>query len=401
MSKKPYKSPTPHREDYSDKNTKSNRQLLLDEINKDGESPKFSDAEIEDKVKQAIEDWEDPTSAFDEFDSLDDEFDSTDYNIYDTPTMDDSPSDFDAQSLTNDDEININPILDKTIEINDDIQYEYDPNRSYFFIYGPNSVGKTVIIGSIYEYLNTKRSLKGDKISNINGNTLPHEILGNQLLNEFIEKRLNNSFPKGTFSVQTEYPIPRHLNFKFSSANPKKPEFEFCFMDMSGEDLSKINFNSEKKLPPSIKTYIEDVPKENLCFFYVIDPTFLSADKIKQNQIFTAFIQMIDTYNHDDTPIMLLVSKWDAVQGYKDEAEYLENEFPSIWAATHQAGRNFTVGSFSIGEVIDKQIKKYDLSYAEKVFKWMYKTQTGKDLDDTVKNKPNNWLSRILEKYLS
>src|SRR5690606_9511283 len=108
----PYKSPTPHREDYSDKNTKSNRQLLLDEINKDGESPKFSDAEIEDKVKQAIEDWEDPTSAFDEFDS-------TDYKIYDTPTMDDPPSDFDAQPLENhdesfDDEININPILDKT-----------------------------------------------------------------------------------------------------------------------------------------------------------------------------------------------------------------------------------------------------------------------------------------------
>lgn len=325
--------------------------------------------------------------------------DDTGDSIIDDP-LTELPWDFDEEDKS--EKVNPNPILyDDDID-EKDITYEYAPERSYFFVFGPSAVGKTVIIGSIFRYLKQVRGVLGDKLMNINKGKELHEIRGNQLLNELTETNIENKFPRGTAIVTALHSIPRHINFKFTPARHKKPEFEFCFMDMAGEDLAKIDFsNKGGKLPLSIRTYVEDLPKENLCFIYVIDPLFEAAKKIEQTQLFEAFIHLIDNNNHDDTPILLLVSKWDTVKEYDDVTDYLKNEFEDIWGYVNQVGRKFSLAEFSIGSVTNQNttIATYNPEYPERVFKWMYKTQTGVDLEDKTKGGSDNWLTRLINKF--
>jgi|SRR5690554_1813123 len=280
------------------------------------------------------------------------------------------------------------------------VDYEYFPNRSYIFLFGPSSVGKTVIIGSIYEYLNTQRGGQyGDTLSNLNRNEVPYEKQGSQLLNQFIQRSNENKFPDGTAIAAAENTgIPKHINFKLSPADGRKPNFEFCFMDMAGEDLAKIDFNSNRPLPDSIRTYIEDVEKNNVCFIYIIDPAEETKSKIEQIQLFNAFINLIDSNEHNETPILLLVSKWDLVNEYKQVEDYLKNEFSQIWGMINQAGRSFDYAEFSIGKVIGNTIEEYDYSYSERVFNWVYKNQIGVSLIEQPKEE--GWLIRFFRKYL-
>lgn len=282
-----------------------------------------------------------------------------------------------------------------------DVDYEYFPDRSYFFIYGPSGAGKTVIIGSIYEYLSTYRSADyGDTLTNLNRGEIPYEKAGNQLLNQFIQRSEEQEFPNRTATALSEKGnIPKHLNFKFEPADENKPVFPFCFMDMAGEDLEYIDFDSNRPLPKSIRTYVEDVPKENLCFIYVLDPMEDRKNKTQQTQLFNAFINLIDKNNHRETPVLLLVSKWDAVKDYEDVELYLKEKHRKIWGVIQQAKRNFTFAEFSIGDVDEnKKIKKFDPSYPERVFKWMYQNQMGISLSEPVKTSNVFW--GWIKKYL-
>lgn len=286
------------------------------------------------------------------------------------------------------------PIPPSYSDENLDVDYEYFPDRSYFFIYGPSGAGKTVIIGSIYEYLNTYRSADfRDTLTNLNRGEIPYERAGNQLLNQFIQRSEEQEFPNRTATTLSERGnIPKHLNFKFEPADPKKPDFPFCFMDMAGEDLEKIDFNSNRPLPKSIRTYVEDVPKKNLCFIYVLDPMEDRKNKTEQTQLFNAFINLIDQNNHRKTPVLLLVSKWDAVDEYDDVELYLKDKHKKIWGVIQQAGRNFTFAEFSIGEVDEnKKIKKYDPIYPERVFKWMYENQMDISLSEPIESTNGFW----------
>lgn len=291
---------------------------------------------------------------------------------------------------------------EEQLDISDiDIDYEYFPDRSYFFIYGPSGAGKTVIIGSIYEYLSTYRSADfGDTLSNLNREEIPYEKAGNQLLNQFIQRSEEQEFPNRTATALSEKGnIPKHLNFKFEPADEDKPVFPFCFMDMAGEDLENIDFDSNRPLPKSIRTYIEDVPKENLCFIYVLDPMEDRKNKTQQTQLFNAFINLLDNNNHRETPVLLLVSKWDAVDGYDDVELYLKENHRKIWGVIQQARRNFSFAEFSIGDVDEnKRIMKYDPSYPERVFSWMYQNQMGISLSETDENTNGFW--SWLKKYL-
>src|SRR5690554_6012567 len=142
------------------------------------------------------------------------------------------------------------------------IDYTYDENRSYFFVFGPSYTGKTAFLLSLYRYLKIKRI--GDSFKNINDPSKSHERIGNILIRQFDEYGNTGDFPPGTTKLAgTDSELPIHLNYKFNP-NPqlKKPGFEFCLMDLAGEDLAKIDFESKESLPDSIRTYFEDLPNK-------------------------------------------------------------------------------------------------------------------------------------------
>lgn len=336
---------------------------------------------------------------------------------YDDPTIFDEEINFPEIDLDDD----TDPFLDEasleieepedpnintpSSQISDDFSYDfhYHQDRSYFFIFGPSTSGKTVIISSIIRYLKSYRNRKhGDTLKNINNDELEHEKEGNRLWKELTETNINNEFPKGTSVVgASRTPIPRHLNLHFIPSNGL-PDFKFCFMDMAGEDLSKIDYDSYKTLPKGIKTYIEDVENKNLCFIYVLNPDTDLQSKANKVSLFEAFIDLLDKNGHTNTPLLLLVSKWDKIKNnYTCVDEYLENEFDSIWGRTHEKVRDITIAEFSIGEVdsSNKNLIKYDPSYAERVFNWMYKNQMGHNLDGKTDAKPMSFLEKILKHF--
>lgn len=284
--------------------------------------------------------------------------------------------------------------------------YEFDPERSYVFIFGPSSVGKTVIIGSILKYLKSYRSTEfGDTLKNINNKNVIHEKEGNILWRDLTKAINENKFPSGTGTIDSttnfrNNPAPRHLNLHYLPAK-NIPDFKFCFLDMAGEDLSKLDYEASKPLPESIETYLEDVPKQNMCFIFVIDPQFTAASKSEQIVLFDAFIETLDSNDHTSTPLLILVSKWDTIkEQYKDVEEYLKTEFEDVWGTVNQLNRAISFAEFSIGIVNVEENKpiSYDPSYPERVFNWLYKTQTGTSLiEEENEEKKGSWISEFLK----
>jgi hypothetical protein len=169
-------------------------------------------------------------------------------------------------------------------------------------------------------------------------------------------------------------------------------------MDMAGEDLRKVDYESKNPLPSSIRTYIEDVPKQNMCFIYVLDPLCESLKKSQQTALFEAFIDNLDSNDHTSTPLLIVVSKWDTISSnYSDIDNFLELEYEDIWGYSHQANRKIAILEYSIGEVKDNKPVGFNHTYPERLFNWFYNNQTGYDLNaagkEPEKSKSKNLLS--------
>jgi GTPase SAR1 family protein len=288
----------------------------------------------------------------------------------------------------------ITPVVDNVIE--------YHPDRSYFFIFGQGASGKTVLISSILYFLNTIRSIEyRDTLKNLNNPDLKHEQEGNKLWKELSQTIFTKKFPRGTTTVQNQNPIPRHINAHFKPSS-NSPEFKFCLMDMAGEDLEKVDYDSTQSLPSSIVTYIKELPKENMCFIYVLNPDDQYFSNEKKLGLFQAFINTLDANEHTNTPLLLLVTKWDTIKDkYANAEDFVKKEFSPIWGTLNQNERKITIGKFSIGEVIGDNptatnFENFDSTYPERVFKWMYKTQIGINLDNETE-KEKSFFEKILD----
>ena len=258
---------------------------------------------------------------------------------------------------------------------------------------------------SLYNYMSTKTN--GDSLKNLNNSKIPHENRGNQLINEFTKGSIEGEFPEGTRGIDAEKvqhktDAPKHLNFGFTpKSNSGNQAFEFCFMDMAGEDLIKIDFDNNMQLPESIRTYIEDLDKNNLRFIYIIDPAEATATREKQNKVFDAFINLVDQNDKTEVPVLVVISKWDTVDNYTNSKEFLQKKYKKVWGVANHEIRNFSFMEFSIGKVENSKIIEYDSSFPERLFKWIYKQHTGKDFqNDIVKGtKKSGWFKEFINKY--
>lgn len=289
------------------------------------------------------------------------------------------------------------PGLDKR-----EYELNYHNDRSYLFIFGPASSGKTVIISSILYYLRNTRSIQnGDTLKNLNDSNLKHEKEGNKLWKELSTTIFENKFPKGTMGVKLDNPFPRHINAHFLPSEKNNSDFKFCFMDMSGEDLEKVDHDSEHKLPESIRIYVEQMPKNNICFLYTLDPRSDRYSKSEQLNIFNAFIDLLDQNEHTDTPLLFIVTKWDIIKNeFDDVEEFIKQEYLPIWGVLNQNARNISFAEFSIGEVSEDNvfIKKYNPFFSEKAFNWFYQKQTGTSLIGNPKKQKQGFFDKNFKK---
>jgi GTPase SAR1 family protein len=383
---KPKKPPKPKKEDNNNpqENTGDTTGYPIGDSTDDSIDDTFPD---EDVWCDDIEDTE-PTSSDDEYEEED---------VF--PHFPDDETEGDTGDFTPDPEP---PPLPNTPEVDNVI--EYHPDRSYFFIFGQGASGKTVLISSILYYLRAIRSDRySDTLVNINNSDLKHESEGNRLWSELSRTIYTRTFPRGTTTIQNQNPIPRHINAHFTPSS-NSPEFKFCLMDMAGEDLEKVDYMSNQRLPDSIKTYIKELPKENICFIYVLNPEDQYYSNEKKLALFEAFIDSLDANEHTNTPLLLLVTKWDTIKDeFSSAEEFVKSVFNPIWGTLKQEQRKINIGEFSIGVVNGNDpaatnFETFDPTYPERVFKWMYKTQTGVNLDGNTE-KEKSLFQKLLDSF--
>lgn len=288
----------------------------------------------------------------------------------------------------------VGPTDEPPVEINypsnspesaDVVEIPWDENTSYFFMFGVKGAGKSVILSGLFYNILAHR--EGDDLRNKNDHEIEHQDRGTKLINNLLEQVPDGSWPSSTPTLNSEsQQVPRQMNMEFLPRDPKKPEFDFCTMDMSGEDLMKLRPGSDydkARLNDGIEAFL-DLPFQNLAFLCVY-PAYSSVDNAQRlSSYMQSFLDELDRTGHSDTPLLMIVSKWDLVEdGFESPAEFLRQKAPIIYNKLLKPTR--TIMSFSIGNVDEaKDIYDYDPTSSNKLFGWMYKTQMGLELDEPI-----------------
>lgn len=266
----------------------------------------------------------------------------------------------------------------------EDVTIEIDPEMTYIFMFGNSKSGKSAIISNLLYYLHMGRV--GDGIENLNDNRISHERRGNILKDALLINIPEGKFPKGTTTLLSERRlIPKLMKSNFTPSDHRKPEFKFCLIDVSGEELELVYQRAEDnytRLPQGIEVFLQ-APPQNLIFISVF-PSFsenLSFERL--GGIHQYFIDLLDHRGLKSIPFLLLLSKWDLEEdNFETAQEFLKAKAPIIWSRINEPGRNCNVSTFSVGDVSeDNESFQFDPSDAKKLFRWLYQTQTGIDLD--------------------
>ena len=256
---------------------------------------------------------------------------------------------------------------------------------TYVFLFGIGESGKSAILSSLMYYLHAQRP--GDGIQNLNRNEIPHERRGNILLDEMLTKIPNGKFPARTATLASERSIiPRHIKANFIPGNGSKPNFKFCLLDVSGEELERVlqsNPQQFTELPEGIDAFLSLDPR-NLIFISVYPSESNNFDDARLSAAQRSFMDLLDQRGLSDVPMLTLVSKWDLVkQDFSSSKEFLQQRAPIVWNQINQPGRITSLSTFSVGEVDRRrQSFVYDPEDAEHLFKWMYETQMGEPVED-------------------
>lgn len=279
----------------------------------------------------------------------------------------------------------------------EDIPYVYDPKTSYFFVFGVKGSGKSVLLSGVLYNIRARRL--GDQARNLNDNNVPHERLGTQLLNEMMEQIPSGDWPRSTTTLASEgRTFPRHMHFQFNPKDGKKPDFKFCMMDMSGEDLERVRVSEwdAGRLNPGIDVFLE-LPVENLSFVCVYPSLHDRYSHAQLSTYMVNFLDKLEAKGKATAPILMVVSQWDRVSdNYPSPEAFLEENAPLVWNRLHAGDRDFSLMEFSIGHVNEQTNRyKYSPAASNRLFEWMYSSRMEVSLNEPVKQ--SVW-DRLLDK---
>jgi hypothetical protein len=271
-------------------------------------------------------------------------------------------------------------------EPEEDVEIPYDPESSYFFMFGVTDSGKTVILsGLLYNVLAHRM---GDRLTNLNDHTVGHQLRGTVLMDNLLQEVPEGSWPNSTSTLDGDGKlVPRQLNLEFGPKDPAQPNFKFSVMDVSGEDLMNVRVKSDSdhsRLNPGIEAFLK-LPENNLAFICIY-PAESGLKNTALSAYLRSFIQELDKIGHHASPIIIVISKWDLVEDeYDSPADFLKAQAPIIWGIVNESERDVSLMTFSIGSV-DKESGTYVYSpkNSDQLFKWMYHTQMGVELDEDL-----------------
>lgn len=268
-----------------------------------------------------------------------------------------------------------------------------DRKTNFVFLFGRPGSGKTAIISSVCHYLSThpSGSLEVRNKSNREGMFFLKEIFRKGKEGLFLERTARNKITE--------------IDLMYTPRKPKK-SMNLTFLEMSGEDLSKVELKRDYQtgntagglLPDNIDVYLK-CPKIKMVFLLVTEWKNAREDDILMFEFLDYLRKKQKSFQKPQ--VLLLVSKWDTYGGkYRKDIDAFAREHMKLtYNLLTQIEGSLTF--FTVGEVVeveneyatDTLISSVDTTQADVVKRWVYNAVTGK----VIPKEGESWWNRMMD----
>jgi hypothetical protein len=261
---------------------------------------------------------------------------------------------------------------------------------NFVFFFGKPASGKSAILSTLLYHLQCNFT------NDIGFSAIKNKIEGTCMLKTDSSKQLSaliyQYLSKRRFVPQTKGGFVGQIRMEYQPLNPdytNLPGIDVTFLEMAGENFSDIENTPDKtaKLPLKVDVYFK-VPKISMLFVLITKHSKAKQEDKKMND----FIEHIHSKNPallSRSRIFLFIGEWDTYDAKNETPlEFVEKNMPKTYAKL-KTQKNI-ISSFSIGSVdtVTNEygenlpfITSFNLDFPYKMWKQIYGTFTGEELD--------------------
>ena len=256
---------------------------------------------------------------------------------------------------------------------------------NFLFTVGSVASGKSTLQNFLVHRLHVDENIHFDRTSS-DGNTASEAYL-----NAWVQ-----NIAAGYLPERTHKGVLREFNVRFGQRG--KPNLDFSFIEIAGEDIRSIVPTAEHK-QPRLHEHLERYLRQggvNKRFLFVSDASRnrLGKGRFEEDVLFDTLIR----YLLSDTGVglrklnlLFIAAKWDVVQNeYKSDRQYFQTNFPQTRSTIkaspkiHASYMPFSVGTVVVerrenGEAVSR-LKAVEKRYAELLISWIYHSFTQRHL---------------------
>lgn len=261
-----------------------------------------------------------------------------------------------------------------------DIEELEKKDTHYVFLFGNPGTGKSYITASLIYYMKTGK-LGTLRVANTNSRD-----------SEELIQDMYDNFQAGRFIDRTDVTRkkPFEIDLIFTPKDKALPKMKITFLEISGEHLKQVQVEKKNldsgKLPDDLDTFF--MAKIKMLFILVAQHDRAQRDSLTID----AFLDYVlnKDENFEKSNYLLAISKWDTYKGqFKNNIEkFTADKLPNIHNRLITPKVNNAISHYTIGRIMqetkngvttDHLIGK-DITRAEVITNWLYKTITGKSL---------------------
>nr|WP_185147507.1 hypothetical protein [Ornithobacterium rhinotracheale] len=249
-------------------------------------------------------------------------------------------------------------------------------NSNFIFFFGAGESGKSVILASMLYAMRKKFGVISPKIGT------PNSKEARVLLETFFEDIGEGKLPERT---DRDKVTRMDLVFNPNNKSQKVPPIDLTFLEASGENWNEIKRGGV--LHKSLDTYLSsDIP-----LTFIITTGYSKAHE--EDSFICQFLYMLEEKRYNlkrKTNVIMVVSKWDQsgserIASAEELDNFMKERLPMTnnFLETYNLDKTYsTIGELYKEDGGDKERIRYlNLSSAERLSKWLYKSIAGKSLD--------------------
>lgn len=244
---------------------------------------------------------------------------------------------------------------------------------NFVFFFGTAESGKSVILSSMLYYLRSYAGVLRPKLGT------PNSKEANVLLSDFFENIRQGILPNRTTRDQV---TRLDLVFEPNNRSKKVVPIDLTFLETSGENHNDIRRGG------SYHSSIETFLNANIPLTFIIVTSYESA--YKDDSLINEFLDELERKgkNLKSVNAILVISKWDKsgrmdVESAEELDNFISERLPMTSQRINTYGLSktyYTIGSLQNATGQEK-IDLLNLSTAEVLSKWLYRSIIGYDLD--------------------